>query len=204
ACPETGAALLKKARAWADTALDRDCPSDWNQALMELGATVCTPRSPRCEVCPIAEFCLARQTWTVDRFPVPQEAPKTVRMRNAVWVPLCGSRVGLRRIEEGEWWAGMWEFPRAVDRPDASAEDQLRQWLGDRWPEDLGHFTHQVTNHRIEVVASLVRMDVELESLAWFELDSLEGLALPSPQRRILRFLRQSRGNARVSVPEVE
>ena len=56
-------------QAAADALLDPDAPSDWNQAMMELGATLCTPKSPQCLLCPIAEFCRARQLGLIEIIP---------------------------------------------------------------------------------------------------------------------------------------
>ncbi len=53
----------------ADTLLDPENPGDWNQAMMELGATICTPRSPQCLLCPVQEFCQARKLGLVDSIP---------------------------------------------------------------------------------------------------------------------------------------
>jgi len=53
----------------ADALLDEASPGDWNQAMMELGAVVCTPRSPQCLLCPVAEFCQARKLGLVDAIP---------------------------------------------------------------------------------------------------------------------------------------
>ena len=52
-----------------DALLDPESPSDWNQAMMELGAMVCTPKSPQCLLCPVAEFCRARQQGLTDIIP---------------------------------------------------------------------------------------------------------------------------------------
>jgi A/G-specific adenine glycosylase len=71
-------------------------PGDFNQALMELGATVCTPRSPRCEQCPLRETCNARRQGLVDVLPekVPRAAAESVKM-SAALVFSAGSRGGL-------------------------------------------------------------------------------------------------------------
>jgi len=71
---ETGdvrsAAARKRLEQWAERLLERKAPGRFNQALMELGATVCLPRNPKCATCPIAADCLARRHGTQDRLPV--------------------------------------------------------------------------------------------------------------------------------------
>ncbi|MGZ3696944.1 MAG: A/G-specific adenine glycosylase [Bdellovibrionota bacterium] len=87
-------------------------PSDFNQALMELGATVCTFRAPKCEVCPVAHACRARAMGTPEAFP-----PKK---KKKVWLVVqeelhCvirekDGRVLLRQREDGEWRKGLWDL----------------------------------------------------------------------------------------------
>jgi len=73
--PDPKPAWLK---ATAGDLVDEDCPGDWNQAVMELGATVCTPRGPRCSGCPVVEWCAARSAGTELERPV-------VKARAGMW-----------------------------------------------------------------------------------------------------------------------
>lgn len=184
----SGRALTAEARAWAARHLYRERPGDWNQALMELGATVCTPRKPKCDACPLADRCVAKRSWLVDQLPVPEPKPDIVRQHHVVWVPYRaeehGPAFGLRQIPEGAWWAGMWEFPRVVLESGKSEED-LRQIVGPGWTEKLGSFRHQVTHHRIRVDAALVRCELPRPELRWAPVAELSAFAMPAPQRRV-------------------
>ena len=112
-------------RAWAERALDPDRPGDFNQALMELGATVCTPRRVRCDVCPVAAHCRALDVGTVDERPAPK---RRARVRTEVRVVAVFAALGSagwavlvrRRPAEG-LLAGLWELPSA--QVDDSASD---------------------------------------------------------------------------------
>jgi len=64
----------------ANALLDRDHPGDWNQAMMELGATLCTPRAPQCLLCPVNEFCEARKQGVVDLIPEKRKKRDTVQV----------------------------------------------------------------------------------------------------------------------------
>lgn len=184
----TGRALHVAARAWAARNLFRERAGDWNQALMELGATLCTPRKPTCEACPLADRCVAKRSWIVDRLPVPQPKPPTVRQHHVVWVPFRSEdqqpAFGLRPIPPGAWWAGMWEFPRIVLEAGQTEED-LRRIVGPGWTEVLGSIRHQVTHHRIRLDAMLVRCEVACPTLRWVPVSSLSDIAMPAPQRRV-------------------
>jgi A/G-specific adenine glycosylase len=88
-------------------------PGDWNQALMELGATVCAPRHPRCEACPVREHCRALQGGSVAELPrVGARPPPLAVYRSAV--VLSGRRsVLLARRCKDSLWGGLWEPPSA-------------------------------------------------------------------------------------------
>jgi A/G-specific adenine glycosylase len=70
----------QKLQKAADHFLDEQSPGDWNQAMMELGATVCTPRSPQCLLCPVSEFCEARKQGLADLIPVKRSKRSTVKI----------------------------------------------------------------------------------------------------------------------------
>lgn len=107
--PRPSAARL---RAEAARLVDPARPGDFNEALMELGATVCTPRSPRCGACPLEAHCRARTAGTVQERPVPRRAPRLRQVEFAVAVAVDeqGRTLLVRRPEVG-LLAGMWEFP---------------------------------------------------------------------------------------------
>jgi A/G-specific adenine glycosylase len=96
--------------ALAESLLDRGAPGDWNQALMELGATVCTPRAPRCDACPARRFCRARAAGRQEEFPpmAPRRATEHVRRAIAL-VEYRGRTLVVR--QEGRLLDGMWEPP---------------------------------------------------------------------------------------------
>ncbi len=82
-----------------------------NSALMDLGATVCTPQSPACDDCPLADDCVARHENLTALLPVKQKTVKTQTRHMAfVWMR-CQGQVALRRRGEGDIWQGLWEPP---------------------------------------------------------------------------------------------
>jgi A/G-specific adenine glycosylase len=182
----SGAALTKNAWDWAARHLYRERPGDWNQALMELGATVCKPVKPDCTQCPLEGRCVARQTWRVDELPRREAKPTPVHLRHAVWVPLFEGKLGVRQIPKGLWWQGMWEFPRADALPDREIPE-LRELVGPGWLQDMGTVRHSVTHHRIVIEVSLVRCETQNPALRWETGESLATLPMPAPQRKILR-----------------
>jgi A/G-specific adenine glycosylase len=99
-------------RTRAGQLVDPDRPGDWNQALMELGATVCTPRSPRCSVCPLTGECRALAEGTQELRPAPKRRPavRTVSYAVLVVVNPAGELLVVRRPSDG-LLGGLWEFP---------------------------------------------------------------------------------------------
>jgi A/G-specific adenine glycosylase len=118
----------------AGTLIGPDRPGDWVQALMDLGATVCTPTSPCCERCPAADVCVARRSGTPERFPL--RAAKTDRphRHGAAYVLTKGSRVALVRrppkgllggmlaLPTGDWRAAVWSDTEAIAAAPAQAD----------------------------------------------------------------------------------
>jgi len=88
-------------------------PGDLNQALMELGALVCTPRSPGCGTCPVRAECAARAAGTVDDRPARKVARAVPVEHHGVAVVVRGERVLLVQRPDGGRLAGLWEFPGA-------------------------------------------------------------------------------------------
>ena len=86
-----------------------DRPADFNQAMMDFGATQCTPKSPDCSICPFAEECVAYRTGQVDRLPVKL---KTIKMKTRqltyIYIRYEG-KIAIRRRPAGDIWQGLWE-----------------------------------------------------------------------------------------------
>jgi A/G-specific adenine glycosylase len=110
--PDPTPAVLRR---WAVALVDPERPGDFNQALMELGATVCTPRNPLCGECPLYSMCRARAAGTQAERPVPRRKGAVRELSWGVAVLVAGSgeeaRVLLRRRPSSGLLGGMWEFP---------------------------------------------------------------------------------------------
>jgi len=96
----------------AEWILPRRQVGQFNQALMELGSTVCLPRRPRCADCPVSRFCLAYQQGLQETIPRQRAKPAVELCHEAAVIVRRNDRVLLRRIPEGQRWAGLWDFPR--------------------------------------------------------------------------------------------
>lgn len=108
----TSTAGQKRLWAVAEELLPTKGCSMFNQALMELGALVCTPTAPRCEACPVEQLCRARAEGSVERLAPTTKKLKFTDAREAAVVVRKGATVLVRQCGPGERWAGLWDFPR--------------------------------------------------------------------------------------------
>jgi A/G-specific adenine glycosylase len=147
------------ARVWsiAETILVRDQAGAWNQALMELGATVCTPRAPRCLLCPLAVECVARATGREEALPVmTRKRAPLLQRRVALAVQSGDEEVLLARRSARGIFASMWEIPSievGEGESGAAAAERLAVSVGvtlDRM-EACGDVVHVLTHRRLEV-----------------------------------------------------
>ncbi|MEM1032701.1 MAG: A/G-specific adenine glycosylase [Myxococcota bacterium] len=130
-------------------------PGAFNQALMELGATVCTPRAPRCGDCPVADPCFARTHDAVARLPVvgKKKAPAVVSWVAAVVLHPRSQRVVLAQRQAEGLFGGLWE-PPMVEANDPAAARAALERLGAPRATDLREVatvTHRLTHRRFEV-----------------------------------------------------
>lgn len=101
-------------------------PGDWNQAMMELGATVCTPRAPHCDACPVSRWCRAYQLGLAETLPLARQkrAPVSVRIAAAVLLDGRGRTLLIKHSDghEGALFSRMWQFPAVQVSRDAEEE----------------------------------------------------------------------------------
>jgi A/G-specific adenine glycosylase len=176
-------ALTHAAWKWAAARVPAERPGEWNQALMELGATICRPTNPLCGSCPVSGECRALRDGRVGDLPLATPKRNTVILTYDLWIPLCNGLYGVRQIPEGEWWHGMWEFPRE------SETSRLDRIVGPGESVYQGSIKHSVTHHRITMKVFLAVRKVPASSLRWVTYKELEELPMPAPQRKALRLI---------------
>jgi A/G-specific adenine glycosylase len=111
ATPIDSTAGRKEFRDLAARLIDKDHPGDHNQAVMELGAIVCTPKNPRCAACPVASRCIAHRTERIHELPV-KAGLTAVRVRHFNYLHIAGPRgMFLRKRTGKDIWQGLYELP---------------------------------------------------------------------------------------------
>jgi A/G-specific adenine glycosylase len=181
----------------AEEVLDHESPGDWNQALMEIGAVVCTPRRPACPACPLRSACRSHALGLQDRIPEPRERRAPVDVTVAAALVEKDGRVLLVRRAEGRLMGRMWEVPQtsleAGGLADLARELLVRHGLAVVPGALLARARHTITFRRIRVEAyrARLRRDVPADSdhYRWVLPRELASLPVSSMTRKILRGL---------------
>ncbi len=161
----------------------------FTQALMELGAMVCTPRAPKCGSCPLRGDCAGLRSGTAERLPVKKAKKEKLLVRKTVFLLRCGDRLALSRRAEDGLLAGLWELPN-IDDP-LSPEGAL-DWAAAQGaePRELVwhvHRTHLFTHIRWEMEGYTIRCAAMPETFVWKTEDEIrDSYALPTAFRLFL------------------
>ena len=170
---------------------------------MELGALVCTPRSPACDACPLETLCRARCAGTVDRFPRRAPARRVPEIDAAVGVIVRNARVLVTRRPAEGLLGGLWEFPggkiRPGESPAAACIREIAEEVGLRVEiaEPLAEVRHAYSHFRVRLHVFLCRHRggrVRLNGPAafrWVRLEDLDGLALPKANHKFIPLLKR-------------
>lgn len=161
----------------ADAVLNTQTPGDHNQAMMELGATVCQKGNPLCTVCPVLQFCQGAAQGTTDGIPnIQRKAIQQVKI-DRLWIIDNGKLLLHRIADDAKQLAGQYELPATTHFP---AKPTLGKALATK--------TRGITNQRItETIYPLKSSPSDLPpqpSLSWVALDQLDSITLSGPHRR--------------------
>jgi A/G-specific adenine glycosylase len=181
---------------------DRRC-GDFNSALMELGATVCTPRAPKCLVCPVQDSCEAKRAGVAELIPPPlKRRPSPLLRRDVVCLRRAGGKFLVEQRPGKGRWANMWQFLTLDAGPVATLASRAAI-AGNLARSDISKFRrigslrHELTHRRYEFRvyhASVSAPDRTAASAgdhhrAWMSLRELDGYPMPGPHVKIMHTL---------------
>ncbi|MCY4310011.1 MAG: A/G-specific adenine glycosylase [Rhodospirillaceae bacterium] len=164
---------------------------DYAQAIMDLGATVCTPRAPACRTCPLTNACAARLRGIVGE--LPRKARKKARptlVGVVWWIEDPEGRVMLRRRPESGLLGGMMEFPGSPwkeELPDGSAPVPIRD------EHQVGIVTHAFTHFRLDLIVRAAQTTALPEEAVWADPKALHQYALPTVMKKVAQVVSQAR-----------
>ena len=198
-------------QALADRLLDPTRPGRWNEAVMELGATVCTPRAPACPVCPLRPVCAAAALGTPQAFPVSAKARPVPHYTVAVGLLTdADGRVFVQRRPEDAMLGGLWELPGGKQEPGEPLADacarELREELGVEVTvgDEVARVAHAYSHFRVTLHAFRCRLvsgepaTETGEPFVWATPAELDALAVPRATRRVLDAARDAERQPRL------
>ena len=182
---------------FAEAILPQKDVGTFNQALMELGSAICTPKDPRCLICPVASICPTRAQGLQAEIPRPKKKTKYEALAETAIVVFKQNRVLLRRCGEGERWQGLWDFPRfgSNDTSDHADVKEVQNMTGIecRVVNELATIKHGVTKYRItltcrraEFVSGRIKRGQEI---AWVRVADLQSYPLSVTGRKMAKLI---------------
>ncbi len=188
--PIDASAVIKLVDILAQKALQTEHPGEHNQAMMELGATVCLPKLAKCEICPLNESCSALAQGLVSSIPIKAKRTK-IRNRYFNYVVLSdGTNTFLKRREAGDIWQGLYEFPLVEsDRP--LETNEVIAHFGDGAEVliqgEYGPYKHLLSHQRIFARFLEVKgIEIHLKEGIKVSWNNLDTIALPKLLHRYL------------------
>lgn len=183
----------KKFRALAQEFLNKENPSTHNQAIMELGALICSPQSPNCAECPIILHCEAYRQKTYLDLPVKEKKTKVRNRRMSFLLLHQDNQVAVMRRKEKDIWQHLHQFP-VIDEHDYS-EAEMQQKFEDTYKMQLSHFlkfetkTHLLSHQRLSLDFYIGQSDTKInaEDVFYVDLHQLDDLPFPRP---LVEFIR--------------
>lgn len=161
-------------------------PSIFNQALMELGATICLPNgTPKCEQCPIQKYCKAKEQNNVMEFPKKSPSKKRKIENRMIFFIVCQNKIALHKREKTGLLADLWELPNIL-KESLSASEQLSKWkIDDTSIKEMGKTKHIFTHIQWNLSGYFVKVDyfhnTENTNFTWVTKEELQQkYALPS------------------------
>lgn len=200
--PVTDSATRTRLWSLAESLVPKNRPGDFNQAMMDFGATVCLARGPQCEKCPVVRQCLAKTKGCVERLPIQSKRrPPRPVTHHVLAIQKKGAYLFQQRPNTG-LWSAMWQMPTIeLEKPKSARIDQLQQWVAQNLgltinpPRRSCGFRHQTTHRTIGFVlwtTSVHAGRLRQGSGRWQRLNQLDELPLANPQRQIVKLLANS------------
>jgi A/G-specific adenine glycosylase len=186
----------KKLWAWAEALTPWQRVHDYTQAIMDLGALVCTPSAPKCEDCPLAPLCRALSLGLTRQLPLKMAGKKGPLRRQLALLLVAGESCLVRRRPPTGLLGGLWEFPtlEAAGQPPAAAICALLAGqMTFETPELLGGANHTYSHFQLEI--DFYRVEVEPQAQiaesgdCWLPLNQLSHLALHGAHKKLLPLI---------------
>jgi A/G-specific adenine glycosylase len=187
----------KKLWSWATAFTSSQRPHDYAQAIMDLGATVCLPRQPRCPECPLQDICQAKKQGLENELPVKKQKAKVATRRQVVLVADCLGKLLVRRRPTEGLLGGMWEFP-CQEVNDSMPSGAVLQDLQSNLPVDpdavfVGEISHTYSHFHLQAAVYRVRSRSESKiaenGAFWHDAGELAESPLHGAHQKVLKLI---------------
>jgi A/G-specific adenine glycosylase len=173
---------------------------DFNQAAMDVGSTLCTPKEPACDSCPLASHCVAHELGQEESFPQLPPKRTKVDVQHASVVLWNGkNEVLVRQRPDDGTWAGLWEFVHVELGVGESPKTGLKRTLGPepfrslRWTGRTHQVRHTIMHYRVQLVCLEARIGSPAPTFPgpsrWISPSRLSTLPFSTPQRKLVAWL---------------
>lgn len=187
---------------YADELIPEDRPGDFNQALMELGATICTPSSPECEVCPLQEDCVAFKTLRTEEIPYKSKKKKRPHHQIGVGIIINEEEEVLIALRPNDaMLGGLWEFPGGKQNEDEEMPNTVKRELKEELGVDVAvkkpfmKLDHAYSHFKITMHAYLCKIKdgtpkpESSQEVRWISIDELGDYPFPKANRKLTEKL---------------
>lgn len=194
------APILKKLWALSARYVPEDNSRDYTQAIMDLGATVCTRSKPDCEACPLRDDCEARRLGQMEAYPEPRPRRDLPHRKTCfIVIENKAGQVLLQRRPPFGVWGGLWSFPEAADESKLIERIAALGFRSACIRGRLRSMTHTFTHFRLEIQPLLLVTGgtfehvAEADDLCWYSGEDSIRIGLPAPVSRLLKTLRSNK-----------
>ena len=173
-------------------------PSDdievYTQGLMDLGATVCLRRRPRCDACPVSARCVALREGRIDALPAPRPRKSLPRRKTVMLVLEHAGSVFLEKRPAPGIWGGLWCFPEVAAESDIAEACTRRYGARVEGIESLPDVEHGFTHFSLTISPRRLRVSAVAPQAAeadrqWLQIENVRDAAVPAPVKRIVEFV---------------
>jgi len=196
---------IVKAQGQIETYLNglmcRRSPGDFNQAMMDLGATICKPKNQLCLICPVSKYCDAFKHKDVDKYPVLVKKPHRPHYKIAVGIIWKGDKILVSKRKAKGLLGGLWEFPGGKiekgEKPEHCVKREVKEEIGiDVEPiESVGVVKHAFTHFTIEMEGFLCKYKkgkarrIACDDVKWIRFNEMRKYAFPKSNHKLFPLL---------------
>lgn len=185
--------------------------SDYTQALMDIGAMICTPKTPSCSICPVKNYCKALEQEAVDAYPSRKPNTKLpLRRRYFFLFYNKNNQILLEKRPPAGIWGGLWSLPECESELDIKTWCKKNYSLEVEKSYQLPSFLHIFTHFRLEITPIIAKIKIqrhlimESQHRVWYNLDTPATKGMPTPVRKLLLQFKTYINDTHLILPEAK